>query len=91
MRKHTAIDKLQEARRIYDLASEASSRLASLQERLELAEQRARAISWALERPFWILLVGTLIGSFLGAFMAEAASNWYRWAENAVLSWWAGL
>ena len=90
MRRHTAIDKLQEARRIYDLASEASSTLASLQDRLDLTEQRAQAISWALNRPVWILLVGTLVGSFIGAFMAEAASNWYRWAENAVLSWWRG-
>lgn len=87
MSKHTAIDKLQEARRIYDLAAEASSSLASTQERLYLIEQRARAISWALNRPFWILLAGIPIGSFIGAFMAAAASNWYRWAENAVLSW----
>ena len=89
-KKHTAIDRLQEARRIYELASEAISTLTSLQESLYLTEQRAREISWRLNRPLWLMFAYMMLAAFAGALLAAGTRELFRWALDAVLSWWGG-
>lgn len=93
----TAIDKLREARRIYDMAAEASSSLASAEQRaanlddhLRRNEVLARVFTVALQRPLWTIFAFMVSSAFLGALLAAGAREIFRWALNAFLGWWGG-
>ena len=50
----------------------------------------ADELRWALRRPILLLFAGVILGGFLGALLAATARDFFRWLQEAVLSWWGG-
>ena len=76
-----------QARQLRDTLDGEHERVRQMAAEVKLA---AAELRWALRRPIWLLFAGMILGGFLGALLAAAARDFYRWLLEAVLNWWTG-
>ena len=76
-----------QARQLRDTLDGEHERVRHMAAEVKLAADELR---WALRRPILLLFAGVIFGGFLGALLAAAARDFFRWLLEAVLNWWAG-